>query len=248
MSSLFLFAHQDDEYGVAAVLEEEACRGARCVYLTDGAGKGASPRVRDEESRRVLTRLGVRPEAMHFVGSDEKIHDGQLVDHLERALSLVRATVPTGIERIYTLAWEGGHQDHDAVHLVALAYGLEIGAEVLQFPLYNGYRSPSWLFRVLSPLPPHDRWRRKRVSFRKGLALSLLCSEYASQRRSWLGLFPEAFLRLAVLRTHVLAKASVDAVLQPPHPGKLLYERRFGFPAARFNAAAAPFIAKYLRP
>ena len=59
-SSIFLMAHQDDEFGVFHQIEHElvAGRWVRCIYITDGAATADSNR-RDRESRAVLQKLGV---------------------------------------------------------------------------------------------------------------------------------------------------------------------------------------------
>ena len=46
------------------------------------------------------------------------------------------------------------------------------------------------------------------------------------QRRTWLGLFPQMIWRWS----EVVSEASAERVLDPPHEGQLLYERRFRFP------------------
>jgi hypothetical protein len=45
-----------------------------------------------------------------------------LVEHLDRALALLESRVTEPVDNVWCLAWEGGHQDHDASHLVAVAF------------------------------------------------------------------------------------------------------------------------------
>jgi len=217
MSKLYVFAHQDDEVAIAPRIARDVAAGARvvCAFLTDGG----APAVRDAESRAVLAELGVR-EAM-FVGLPEKA----LVEHLEDAY----AALPEDVDEVVTLAWEGGHQDHDAAHLVALALATKQGVRCLEFPLYRSY------FRVLSPLRGGER---RRLSAREVVQRARLSWRYPSQRRSWLWLGWWLWLRWS----EVVCEASAERVLRPPHEGQLLYERRFRFPRERFFAAARPFI------
>jgi len=63
-SALFLFAHQDDEFGVFQKIMDEQRQGRHvyCAYLTDGAFAGQSSLRRNRESLTVLTKLGVQEE------------------------------------------------------------------------------------------------------------------------------------------------------------------------------------------
>jgi LmbE family N-acetylglucosaminyl deacetylase len=218
MSKLYVFAHQDDEVAIAPRIARDVAAGARvvCAFLTDGG----APAVRDEESRAVLASLGVQD--VIFLGLPEKA----LVEHLDEAYGAIENIEA---DEILTLAWEGGHQDHDAAHLVALALAIARGVPCREFPLYRGY------FRVLSPLRAGGRWL---LSPREVAMRAMLCWRYPSQRRSWLWLGWWLWLRWS----EVVGDASAERVLDPPHKGRLLYERRFRFPRERFFAAARPFI------
>jgi LmbE family N-acetylglucosaminyl deacetylase len=226
MSELYVFAHQDDEVAIATRIAREAAAGTRvvCAFLTDGG----APAVRDRESRAVLEELGVGE--VHFVG----LPDGRLVEHLEEAFS---ALAGERFDRVVTLAWEGGHQDHDAAHLVALALAIARGVRCLEFPLYHGKGLPRPFFHVMKPL--HDGERR-RLSAREVWRRTRLCWRYPSQWRSWIGLCWATTIRW----TEVVSEAGAERVLRPPHDGSLLYERRFGFSRERFFAAARPFIER----
>jgi hypothetical protein len=222
MSKLFLFAHQDDEVAIAPRIAREVAAGAHvvCVFLTDGG----APAVRDAESRAVLEEMGVSD--VHFVG----LPDGRLVEHLEEAYGAIEHI---DADEIVTLAWEGGHQDHDAAHLVALARGVRC----LEFPLYHGKGLRGPFFRVMVPL--HDG-ERTRLSLREVWRRARLSWRYPSQRWTWMGLWWPLLWRWH----EVVCEASAERVLHPPHEGRLLYERRFRFPRERFFAAARPFIER----
>lgn len=215
MSKLYVFAHQDDEVAIAPRIARDVASGARvvCAFLTDGG----APAMRNAESRAVLAELGV--DDVIFVG----LPDGRLVEHLEEAL----AALPRDVEEIVTLAWEGGHQDHDAAHLVALALAIARGVRCLAFPLYRGY------FRVLSPLREGDK---RRLTAREVIKRAMLCWRYPSQRRSWLWLGWWLWFRWS----EEVCEASAELLVVPKR--SLLYERRFRFPRRRFFAAARPFI------
>jgi len=244
---LCLFAHQDDEYGLASRIAYEVRAGNRiyCVYLTDGQAKGSSSRVRDSESLQVLTSLGVSPDFVYFYGSTKGVRDGRLLYHLDETASGVAHWVMANglnITRLFCTAWEGGHADHDACHLVALnlAKLWDILSDTWQFPFYNGYKTPWKTFRVLSPLSQTSNTNR-RLTLRDGLRYAVLCSKYRSQRRTWLGLFPEAFFRRCILRQEIVQPVSLDAIRNRPHEGPLLYEKLFGFHSSEFMKVSGAF-------
>lgn len=236
MRIVFVFAHQDDEIAAAPRIRRAVAAGdaIACAFLTDGK----KPLMRDEESRRALASLGVTEVA--FIGSENRIADGTLVDNLDRALALLSARFDRADE-VWTLAWEGGHQDHDAAHLVALAFAQQHGARCFEVPLYTGFRRIGPFFRVCCPTG--EEWTSRPLKLREVLANAALVRFFRSQRRTWLVLLPGI---LTTWREHA-REASAARVQSRPHAGPLYYERRFRFPYERFEALALTFIAARLR-
>jgi N-acetylglucosamine malate deacetylase 1 len=235
MNLLFVFAHQDDEIGGATRMLRARRDGDRvlCVYLTDGAMRVPAA-VRNEESRRALARLGVTD--VFFA----TFPDGNLPEHALEALAFLESQAGL-VDEVYTLAWEGGHQDHDAAHLVALAFAERRGLPCREMPLYNGHRSPRSLFRVMHPFG--DGWTRRPISLADGLRVVALLPLYQSQRKTWLGLLAETLLKLVIVRREFLRLADPRRTKTKPHGGLLFYERRFGYPYERFARATAELLA-----
>jgi hypothetical protein len=249
-SSLYVLAHQDDEYGCAAQISRDAASGRTIavIFLTDGSTPAVSESVRTVESRAVLSSLGVAAADVHVVGAGLQIPSEALPERIDDAYRGLRELVQS-LElrsplRIYAPAWEGGHPDHDATHLAAARLARELGVEQMcEVALYNGFRRPGPFFRVLSFCdgarvgpesgPP--------LSIREAIRYALLCLRYTSQRRTWLGLFPGAFARLVTRRRHAIRLVSTDRPIRRPHEGSLYYERRWGFPYERFVALTARF-------
>jgi LmbE family N-acetylglucosaminyl deacetylase len=245
MHALFVFAHQDDEIAAAARIAFLVRSGATitCVYLTDGEGRGAPSAVRDEESRRVLSNLGVDLARVYFAGSRERIPDGALVEHLDRALALVESHVSEPVDEVWCLAWEGGHQDHDASHLVAVAFAARRGLRerTFELPLYR--RHPLLSFQTLAPLRGGKPWTARPIGLGEAMRILALCRFYRSQRKSWLGLLPTAIVRLLMERCEWSRPIDVNRLTRKPHEGPLLYERRFGVAWPEFERHARPFVA-----
>lgn len=252
MHALFVFAHQDDEIAAAARITHYVRSGAQvaCAYLTDGQGRHTSSSIRDAESRRVLARLGVDLGRVHFIGSEEKIPDGALVEHLDRALSLLDARMRDAVDEVWCLSWEGGHHDHDASHLVAVAFARRRGIvdRCFEIPLYHGHRLRGPLFQTLAPLRVGRPWTGRRITLREGLGVIALCRHYRSQRKTWLGLLPTATVRLLLGQREWTRPVDVDRLRAKPHEGELFYERRFGVRWDEFARHAQPFIESAVAP
>jgi LmbE family N-acetylglucosaminyl deacetylase len=249
---LVLLAHQDDEYFAAPWILEELRSGndVACLYFTDG-GSRTAPATRDAESRRVLQELGVKPDRIVFLGGADRISDGVLVKHITRAKELAASWLAENgysVDRIYAPDYEGGHADHDAVYIVAahIARAYRIAEDSWSFALYNACGCPRPAFRALKLLKRPGS-RSLRYSLARGWSFAMLCWRYPSQRRTWLGLFPESLLRRVFVRTESLNRMDAQRTLERPHQGELLYERMFGVSYEDFAKAAEPLLAD-LRP
>lgn len=243
---LFLLAHPDDEFACSMWMKHLVDTGSEvfCAYLTDGGYGGQSVARREAESRRALAMLGLPPARIGFIGSEQGIGDGSLPAALPRAQAALEHWLAGQgpVERIVVPAWEGGHQDHDAVHVLGVLLGRRMGCAVEQFPLYNGYRLPGPLFRVLAPLAGNGPVSVYRPGWRGRLASIRLCFVHRSQWRSWLGLLPFFALHMAVSGVFPRQPARFERLLERPHPGPLLYERRGGYGYDRFRGEVKAFM------
>ncbi|OON60747.1 PIG-L family deacetylase [Massilia sp. KIM] len=240
--AVFLFAHQDDEFGVLQRIRNYRRRGLRvaCAYLTDGQTAQASAAVRNAESLAVLAGLGVGPADVAFAGQACGIGDARLPLHLDAAAAWLRAWLDGlgEIEALYLPAWEGGHHDHDALHALGVRIAAARGllGRARQFPLYQAAGLPGPLFRVLAPLPENGPAEALRLPWGDRLRNLRCCLSYPSQRVTWLGLFP--FVLLHTLARGVERVQAVDParLAERPHAGPLYYEKRQFFTWERLRA------------
>jgi GlcNAc-PI de-N-acetylase len=230
--TLFLFAHQDDEFGVFQKIVDELADGRKvyCAYLTDGVPIGRSPERRNQESISVLMRLGVSRENILFIGQELLISDGKLVDNLKKAKQWLVGWLSqaSNIDYIYLPAWEGGHPDHDSLHAIGVTVAKELNLLdiVWQHPLYNGYKCKGQLFRVLLPLPSNGKVTHKKINWPNRLRYISLTLCYPSQVITWIGLLPFVMFHYIVFGSQSLQRVSFSQIQYPPHPDKLYYERR----------------------
>ena len=251
-ATLVLFAHNDDEFFVAPLLRRETAAGGRVLvaYLTFGSVYGADPTLRITESRRALEGMGIRPEDVLLTGLDAGIFDGELTGKVEPALqTLAAATQDMAIERILVPAWEGGHPDHDACHLVgvALAQSQRTAGTLYEYPTYNGRGLP-WHFGRVMEFPDGDGdVQRSRISLWEGWWAIKCGLSYRSQRRTFVWILPGAMNKYLLARRSLLRKVPVDRdYRRPPHAGKLFYERRSSLTFQQFSESLRPFMTTHL--
>jgi LmbE family N-acetylglucosaminyl deacetylase len=231
-AALFLFAHQDDEFGVFQRIAACRARGLRvaCAYFTDGATPTATAAQRNLESLAVLERLGVERDAVCFAGQQLGIGDAQLPRHLRRAGRWLEDWLEGfgDIDSLHVTAWEGGHHDHDALHAMAVTVAAQRGllARTWQYSLYQAAGLPGPLFRVLAPLPQNGAAMTSPIPWRARRTYLGYCLSYSSQRRTWIGLFPFVLLHYLVHGTQALQPVDPARLAQRPHPGPLYYEKR----------------------
>ncbi|GAC1332376.1 MAG: hypothetical protein NVSMB20_03770 [Bradyrhizobium sp.] len=141
-----------------------------------------------------MARLGVADDCIWFLGDENGIADQGLRFYLEDVLSglLARLSAASEITAIYTPAWEGGHVDHDACALlaVALARKLQVQDKVRQFPMYSAYRCRWQPYTVFDPIREAAPVMTERIPGARRAEHLGLCRMYPSQMKTMLGLFP----------------------------------------------------------
>ena len=251
--ALYVLAHQDDELGCIAQMRRDVAAGRRVIvaFLTDGSTASVRGEVRTAESLAVLERVGVDRDGVVVLGTALGIPSLGLPHNLARAYRALSAWLRAeGLSRpvqITTVAWEGGHADHDAAHLAAARLARELGvSDFREFSLYNAHRRPGPFFRVMSfcdgAAVGSDAGPR--LSLTQALHDAFLCWRYPSQRTTWLGLFPGALARLLLRRRHAVRNVTPPARTRRPHAGTLYYERRWGLRYEAFAALVAPFLGE----
>ena len=250
-ATLFLFAHQDDEIGVLSEIEHVLASGGRpvCAYLTDGAVGSATAARRWAESKAVLGSVGVAEEDMHPLGEHLGIGDGVLVRHLGTAFCGLRrlAAGRVPFDRLVMHGWEGGHQDHDAVHILGVVLASELGLLPVsrQFPLYRAPLAGRLPYTMLRPLTANGLVEARRIPVGARLRYLRRCLQYRSQLKTFLGLLPFILADYALNGHQLLQPVRVDRLGTPPHPGILLYERWGRMTWREFEACAQPFLTRY---
>jgi N-acetylglucosamine malate deacetylase 2 len=144
---MVLVAHADDEsvcYG--ALLQR--MREAVVVIATNGAprdeyfwgrfgSREAYAAVRRDEARRAMRLAGVR-QLVLLAEEDSRLEDQRLFLNLAVAYArLERLMEQVRPEAIATLAYEGGHPDHDSCSVLAARLGRQFEVPVWETPVYS---------------------------------------------------------------------------------------------------------------
>lgn len=245
---LFVFAHHDDEFFVLPRIQREIRAGNEVffLYTTDGRAYGEDSNRRLSETTAVLLASGAARENILSIGIEAGIPDGASHKAIGRLWEGVRARVSNEFSRVYTMAWEGGHVDHDVAHLIGVAL-LRLGRakELLEFSGYRSLCLPGPLFRCLSLLPAASERLLTKLSFGEALRWLWTATKYPSQRKTFLGLGPMCLYPVLILRKLECQLVPPRDYLTRPHSGALLYESLFRVPFDEFLAGTTPFIKEW---
>ena len=147
-------------------------------------------------------------------------------------------------DKLYYLAWEGGHQDHDATHIIGTAVGNKLGMldKCFQFTLYTGHGLPYVFFKMFSPLKDNGETYVSRIPWLERFKFILYCLSYPSQIKTWVGLLPFFIVHYMFRGTQILQPVSLSRIRKQPHDEKLLYERRGFYTYQKFADDANTFL------
>ncbi len=251
---LVLVAHPDDESVAFGALLQKL-REALVVITTDGAprdphfwapygSREAYAALRGQEARSAMHLAGVR-ELVLLAEADSRLEDQRLFLHLVVAYeALVRLAERMRPQAIATLAYEGGHPDHDSCSLLAARLGRTLGVPVWETPAYhrvpverNGadLQAGEAELRLQEFLHEEGSEARIEIASHELERKRAMCAQYASQ-----GKLLETY---AAERELVRPQALYD-YRRPPHAGRTNYECwQWWMTAREVSACFAEFLA-----
>jgi N-acetylglucosamine malate deacetylase 2 len=200
------------------------------VYATDGApqdpyfwqkygSREEYARLRQQEARRALACVGVK--AVEFMADVAEefgalFRDQELFRELPQAYEGLEAIVDrVRPEALATLAYEGGHPDHDSCNLLSYELGRAYGIPVWEAPLYH--REPgNEAGHVVQDFVTREGDEEFVLAQPEELAnKAAMCAEYPSQG-TFLGTFQ--------LEREIVRPVKEYDYTRPAHAGKLNYE------------------------
>lgn len=146
-ATAMLVAHPDDEVIAFGALMQRMKK-AVVIYATDGApsdpyfwqdygSREAYAEVRRQEARRALAIVNAEPVFLSD-SVEDGIADQELFRRLPQAAKALNEVISElSPDCLLTLAYEGGHPDHDACCFLACQLGRERRIPVWESPLYH---------------------------------------------------------------------------------------------------------------
>jgi hypothetical protein len=227
-TNLFLFPHNDDELFALPLLKvaEEYSDQTICIFLTSPQSSLLAQKRRSESD----ATLSMFNNVSLIDNLSMKSLDGFLVRDLTYSRRLITKYFEDNgivLDNCIFPALEGGHQDHDAAHLLGASLSLDLGLTGLE---YLTYRSIGWhkLYSVMNPSKIFRKTHEiERILFsvREGLRFISKVKNYPSQKKSLALLFPFLVLHYLIHRKIevVISHAIVREVTYKTTP---LYIRR----------------------
>jgi LmbE family N-acetylglucosaminyl deacetylase len=251
MTIAYIFAHFDDEFGVAPLILDAVREGRpqHFLYVADYADPAAAERRRAESAAH-LRSLGADPAGLDHVGRGSGALDGAVYRALADIYPRVRERLARlgRIDTLVTPAWEGGHADHDACAALTCRLAADLGVpNVLQFSLYHGAGLRWRFFRAFAPLPENGPVARRPLARDEALRWAAGVRHFPSQLTTWLGLWPAMFVSVARYGWGV-QRLSPERLRERPHAGPLYYERVYGVPYDEVRAAAEALLTTEAAP
>jgi len=222
--TLVIVAHPDDEAVTCAALMQRM-REPYVLFCTDGApldpyfwsrydSREAYSLVRQKEARLALSHVGVTNVEFLKTRSGEYIIDQQLFQRLPEAIEAALEVVDrVRLQALLTLAYEGGHPDHDSCNFITSVIGRERSLHTWEMPVSRLFQKAAPKFQTLIPSaqpavslrPARDEITRKRKALEAYVSQGHFLVRFDSVDESFRPLAEYDYAR-------------------PPHEGVLNYE------------------------
>lgn len=227
---LFAFAHPDDDVGIAGTMRMLVRKGANvhCVWATSGDYFGQGKK-REAEIRHAMEILGLDQSHVHLLHFSDLSLVAKLSEATAAMTELIRTLKP---DVVVSIAFEGGHPDHDSVNFLAVEGATRAGLkpDLFEYPLYNSsgfFYTFGWRINAFpdSTIPVLYSKLDKDAADRKH---RMMMEAYSSQ---WMYMVPA---RLATPKHFLFTKGEPYRRIPkdrdhtiPPHSGTIGYERFF---------------------
>ncbi len=246
--TLVIVAHPDDEAVTCGALLQRMAE-PHVLFCTDGApldpyfwkahgSRAAYSELRQKEARLANTCVGVtRVEFLRSPQTGEMVMDQHLFQHLPEAVEGIRRVIERARpDALLTLAYEGGHPDHDSCNFITFMLAREFALPAWEMPVYNLFHKEGRAFQTFMPSP--DPAITLDPTAKEVARKRHMLEAYASQ-----GSF---LLKFDAVKESFRPMAKYDYA-RPPHEGVLNYEAwQWQMTGAQVSAAFANYLKQHI--
>lgn len=241
--SLVLVAHPDDECVVCGGLLQRMSQ-PLVVFATDGApfdpyfwkrygSREAYAGIRAREAQIAMQAVGISQAEFLRRRDGSSFVDQELFRNLENAFTAVLAIARGfGAQVVLTLAYEGGHPDHDSCSFLAAWLGRELALEVWEAPVYHRTVDGAGVKQEFL-MPAGDE-----------VTLQLSSAELARKSAMWSAYQSQSFIDEFDPEVERFRVQPAYDYARPPHTGRLNYEAwQWKMTGAEVSRAFADFLS-----
>jgi len=218
---VFLLSHCDDEIFLLPFLLDSTAQ-STLVFFTTRKGVYQEPDVRKSEAV-LANRLLNRFQKVNTAFLSPEIYDGLIHNEFknENFEFLENIIVKEKPDEIITLAFEGGHQDHDSVEVIARVLCDKYKIAMISCSAYGAAKFSRKLFTVMKSDVASQRVRTRR--FLTLVVAFKIMFVYKSQFKTWLGLAPFILTKYAI---YPFSYSRVKLTQEVVHLDRCFYESR----------------------
>jgi hypothetical protein len=214
--TLVILAHRDDE--IFLIDYFLTCDEIFLVYLTESHNFKARRLESDRAVNYLRGFLNISEISRMEFAEDGKLHEFLSTELLTEMIDVV---IKKEITEIASLAYEGGHQDHDAASIFSAALSDFFSLGLFLFPAYKDSARIFPHFHVMKAEGHNKSFRNKRIFLVLWVVMRLMFI-YRSQWRTWTGLGP-FIMKRSLEEPPYVSKVIDFEFLEHSH---CLYERR----------------------
>lgn len=231
VNTTLLLPHMDDEVFILPYLVDlsrDSTNSVQIIYLTKSEGRNNrfSSKVRANESLRMIRKI-LPNASVTFLGDELGIEDLALHERISIVEKSVLEILDPNCEKIIAPHFEGGHLDHDSANFLAFKIAIQKSIKLVTFNLYSARHHKNTFYKVAKPTVGNEMIHaRARYSLKSLKHLIQIPFVYKSQFRTWVGIFPALFWRVAFRNKVLLFEIQSVQHEIAPNNGKILYENR----------------------
>lgn len=218
---LFLLSHCDDEIFLLPFLLDSNAESTVVFFSTRQVTNGPESirKIEATEANRLLNQF----QKLETVFLEPEVRDGKIFQdfgpenyqYLEELIDRVKP------DELVALAYEGGHQDHDAVEVISKHLCANKNLEMVTCPAYCSSIFSKNLFRVMKSEKRQENFTVNRL-LNVWVALRIILI-YKSQFKTWIGLAPFILINYAFSTFWI---TRVTSFSEPKELGRCFYEFR----------------------